>query len=143
MSSLKNMWDALRLTLEYCDIPNSGQTWSLDVDAMEAVNFDPWGREVTDQIDCVLPHVPAIHVVNILEELLVVVDRVVPLWLHDQNLIRTPRFVRRHQPGGTGHAPLLLPNLDWFYKYNSKTITCKYTGKGSLNLTVSHYDPSR
>lgn len=48
MSSLKNMWDALRLTLAYCDIPNSGQTWSLDVDAMEAVNFDPWGREVTD-----------------------------------------------------------------------------------------------
>lgn len=38
----------IRLTLEYCDIPNSGQTWSLDVDAMEAVNFDPWGREVTD-----------------------------------------------------------------------------------------------
>lgn len=138
MSSVKNMWNALnRLTLEHCDIPNSGQTWSLDIDAVEAVNFDPWGREVTDQIDRVLSHVPAVHVVNILEKLLVIIDSVVPLWLHDQNLVRTPRLVGRHQPGGTGHAPLLLPHLDRLYEINTKIITCKYTRKGSLNLIIS------
>ena len=54
----------------------------------------------------VLPHVVTVHVSEVLEELVVVVDGVVVAWRADQHLVLTPDLGGRHQPVSYTHLTL-------------------------------------
>ena len=54
---------------------------------------------------CVLPHIVAVHVAEVLEELAVVVDGVIPARCAHQHLVLSPEPGRGHQPRRAGHGP--------------------------------------
>lgn len=81
-------------------------------DAVEAVDLDAGRGQTRRQVPRVLPHVPTILEMNIVEKSLVVPVSVVEGRCGDEDVIVVPDVHRRDHPGvGGGHA-LLLADLD-------------------------------